>query len=272
MGQFNQRPFLISSQASTLFNGEKFCIFLDINNKSRLEGMFFECPSDHIYFPYFNSLAEKLERCPLNKVEEKLTQWLGEHESFFKTQFLNLPNFLLMRAFSEYTGADFNIESLAGDVSDKLICRCFGVFESQIRDYVLANESASVLDIADNLKATIGCGSCMDDVGEVLLRVKNQGSLASGESRLDSEFNSDGTRIMPMGLNPSDFVLKIDELKRMWIKEQELQRYQLEIVGIKGHNIFFNIEPQDNRDYILQTFKEYVESKLNLSLRFDFTV
>lgn len=56
------------------------------------------------------------------------------------------------------------------------------------------------------------------------------------------------------------------------MKEQELEKFSVEIMSISGHTLTFKVLPIENSKYILDTFHEYVESKLGITLRFDLLV
>ncbi len=273
MSEFNQRPFLISAKASAIVGERTYTVFLDINNKSRLEGFYFECPSDDELFEPFSDLANILERVPISSISSSVLRWKDERKNFFKEKIINLPEYLLEQALAEYEGTNYNYESLNAKSSDHLICRCFGVSEGQIFDLLQTEPKATLLTIADKLKATIGCGSCKADVSASLLKAKNVKLIQSDDLKaLDLKFDTDGNRIRPLGLTPSEFVLKVDELKKKWMKEQELEKFQIEIIGISGHALNFKVLPADNGRYILDTFSEYTQDKLGLTLRFDLLI
>ena len=273
MNQFNQRPFLISGKASAIVGPSSYNVFLDINNKSRLEGFYFECDLEDELFPHFNELAIALERVPLSKMSSVVLEWKEGRKKFFSSKIINIPEYLLDLALADYEGKNYSYESLSSNSSDKLICRCFGVSEKQIFDLVKETPSIDLLNIADKLKATIGCGSCKVDVSETLSKAKNIKLIEGDKLRsLDLKFDTEGARVRPMGLTPCEFVLKVDGLKTKWMKEQELDSYQIEILGISGHALSFSVQPSDNGRYILNTFSEYVEDKLGLVLRFDLLI
>ena len=273
MNEFNQRPFLISGKASAVVGLNTYNVFLDINNKSRLEGLYFECDQEDELFSHFNELAIALERMPLSKMSSVVLKWKRERADFFSSKIINLPEYLLDLALADYEGKNYSYESLSSNSTDKLICRCFGVSEKQIFDLVKKGASADLLKIADELKATIGCGTCKSDVNEALGKAKNVKLIEGDKLRsLDLKFDTEGARVRPMGVTPCEFVLKIDGLKSKWMKEQELDSYKIEILGISGHALSFSVEPSENGRYILNTFSEYVEDKLGLALRFDLLI
>ncbi|GEM_PF-4688929 len=273
MSEFNQKPFLISGMASTHVGEKVYTAYLDINNKSRLEGFYFECPKDDELFDLFEELAVELERVPLSKLSSVIDSWKEKHRDFFSTKLVNIPEYLFELALSEYEGRNHNYKNLSSKLSGKLICRCFGVSELQISELLKENPKADLLYVADHLKASIGCGSCKDDVVETISKVKNSLLIQEDKGKaLDLQFDTEGNRIRPLGLTPSEFVLKVDDLKKKWMKEQELNKYTIEVMSASGHAITFKVLPKENSEYILNTFHEYAESKLGITLRFDLLI
>ncbi|OUR99892.1 hypothetical protein A9Q84_02360 [Halobacteriovorax marinus] len=270
MSNFNQKPFLISSESAIEIGSQNYQVYLDINNRSRLEGFYFLCAKEDPWFVVFQSFALVLEGVRLEGIEQAVLSWKEGHKDILKKQFIMLPEFLLHLALDQYHGKNHDHESLSKFKSEQLICRCFGVYEQHIEEHVQSYPKATVLDIADELRATIGCGTCHSRVVEYLEKCLSKSIIENlEETDLAVEFDSDGKRIRPLGLTPSDFVLKIDQLKNKWIKDQELTRYKIEIESITGLEIDFSVEPQDNGQYIVDTLKEHIESKLNLILRFN---
>lgn len=269
MSKFNQKPFLISGYSKAEIGSNTYGLYLDINNKSRLEGMYFECSKEDPLFILFDDLANLLERRPISEISTIVSQWKSSHKDSFEDQFINLPEYLLEQAISDYSGTNQSLETLSSRNSGRLICRCFGVSESQIKEVINKSNEAGILDVADKLRATIGCGTCRKDVEQLILTTKNEKLSSISENSLNLKFDSNGERIRPMGLSPAEFVLKIDSLKSSWMREQELINYKIEIDSISGHTLYLKVTPNDNAQYILDTFKEYVEDKLKLTLCFN---
>jgi NifU-like protein len=261
---FNQKPFLISS-SSDLGN---FKVYLDINNKSRLEGMYFECPKDDYWFNHFESLAHELERVQLRDLPKVLELWKTTNKNTFKDFYVVPPVELLSNALDKYYGRELGHSNVSGYDSDELLCRCFGVYKSQIKELVEENENVDLKLASNELKVSIGCTTCSDSVVKAIdfFNSKKRPTL---KIDIEREFDEQGQRVRPLGLAPSEFVLKIDTLAKSWTKEQELKDTELEILSIKGHALKFKVKPNKNAQYILETFNEYANEKLGLVLRFD---
>lgn len=261
---FNQKPFLISAQS----NLANFSVYLDINNKSRLEGLYFKCPEESIWFSFFSSLAIELERVPLRDLEKVVELWKQVNHSQLKGYFLVPPLELLERALDQYYGNEVGHSEVSAQSSEELLCRCFGVYKSQVKELVENNENVDLKFVSNELRASVGCTSCSDSVISAIDFFKAQ-AHASSSVDLSLEFDEQGNRVRPLGLTPSEFVLKIDSLSKSWIKEQELKGVSLNISNIKGHTLGFKVTPSKNAKYILDTFCDYACEKLGLVLRFD---
>jgi len=55
-------------------------------------------------------------------------------------------------------------------MEDNIICNCMDVSEHEIVDAIKNKEAIDVQDIMDITGAGTGCGSCVDDIQEILDR------------------------------------------------------------------------------------------------------
>ncbi|RLD65696.1 MAG: (2Fe-2S)-binding protein [Bacteroidetes bacterium] len=55
-------------------------------------------------------------------------------------------------------------------MEDNIICNCMDVSEHEIVDAIKNKEAISVQDIMDITGAGTGCGSCVDDIDDILKR------------------------------------------------------------------------------------------------------
>lgn len=271
---FNQKPFLVSSKSSLLVGEVNYEVYLDINTQSRLEGLYFICPKESTWFPYFNSLALELERVMLRDIPKVVELWKSVNSHSLKTSLFNLPVSLLDNALATYNGSTLGHCDVSLNLSSNLVCRCFGVYSNQIEDFVRDNEKADLVAIASEFKASVGCGSCSSSVIEIINKAKSKKvlSLEIDSNKLDDEFDSNGNRVLPLGLNPSEFVLKIHSMLGIWKKEQELDKVTIEIVSIKGHTIDFKVGETKSAKYILDTFSDYIKDKLGIIICFNLTL
>ncbi len=59
------------------------------------------------------------------------------------------------------------------EVSDPLICRCFQVKESTIKNWIKLNPAATFEDLKDDLNAGSECGSCKNDIRQMMTPQKS---------------------------------------------------------------------------------------------------
>ena len=53
----------------------------------------------------------------------------------------------------------------------RVICNCFGITEPEIEDAIRAGNLATVEEVSTATNAGTGCGSCLDDIAEILQRL-----------------------------------------------------------------------------------------------------
>ena len=71
-------------------------------------------------------------------------------------------------AINNYRGIETPKQELEGEV----LCHCFGVTEDKIRQAIMENDLTTVEDITSYTKAGGGCGECLDDISELLEKVR----------------------------------------------------------------------------------------------------
>jgi len=59
-------------------------------------------------------------------------------------------------------------------MENNIICNCMDVSEHEIVDAIKNKEAVTVQDIMDITGAGTGCGSCVDDLDEILKRELNK--------------------------------------------------------------------------------------------------
>jgi NifU-like protein len=74
--------------------------------------------------------------------------------------------------------ANYRGEKLEQEEEDegKLVCSCFGITEGKIRRVALENQLHSVEDVTNYTKAGGGCGSCLDNIAEILEDLWGEGA------------------------------------------------------------------------------------------------
>ena len=75
----------------------------------------------------------------------------------------------LEAAFNNYYGKDTNNNK----ENDTLICKCFGVYESTIREVIKENNLTSVNEVTNYCKAGGGCGMCDKEIVHLISEERN---------------------------------------------------------------------------------------------------
>lgn len=75
----------------------------------------------------------------------------------------------LEAAFNQYDG----IDTASIDETDRIVCKCFGVTESVIRNVVRENNLTSVDEVTNYCKAGGGCGMCDKEIVKIISEERN---------------------------------------------------------------------------------------------------
>lgn len=229
---FNKKPNFFNHQFHYGLDGFYVNIYLDVDNKDKLLGLYFETDNEKIL-----SSFNKYSRLSKGKGLKDLTDNLVPDQGIDQIVFL-----LSLISFSQYLGKDLNIkESKGKNVCDTLVCFCFGVFKSDI-DEVISNEDISFERLKIKTKASLGCGRCKEDLSTAFYQNESIGSRSLFQK---------------IGKTPVQLVLEIDEFLR-------LKKYDLEIENFKGRKIYFkNFDEAkfpDLRDELLKEFNILISS------------
>ncbi len=76
----------------------------------------------------------------------------------------------LEAAIANYHGEKTATRQLEG----KVVCKCFGVTENQIRRAVIENKLSTVDEVTNYTKAGGGCGQCRDRIAEILDEIREE--------------------------------------------------------------------------------------------------
>lgn len=116
---------------------------------------------------------------------------------------------------------------------ENLICRCFGVTKEQIGQVLIGESDISLSKIRASTKASAGCGSCANEVKEILQEYCDQHALKNGGA------------LRPKGLTPIDFFLAINQFFTSWQSENQFIK-SLQFQGVDGYDIFASWSSKDD--------------------------
>lgn len=78
----------------------------------------------------------------------------------------------LAAAIAYYRNGGKPVENKAH--TGRLVCNCFGITETEIVDAIKSGNLTTVEQITEQTQAGSGCGSCLDDIEEILKRVTTE--------------------------------------------------------------------------------------------------
>lgn len=148
-------------------------VFLDIDSKDKIKNFSYVHEGMRGFIPYFSALSLIVQNLSLSEALEishdDFYDFFDEDEIFHELMesghvpLLQLPLIILRDAIAQYTGEENIIQPKAHE----LVCRCFGVYASDIKNIISKERSFELIDIIKHTQAGAGCGSCKGDVEEI---------------------------------------------------------------------------------------------------------
>ncbi len=86
----------------------------------------------------------------------------------------------LEAAIADYRG--LKVVQEEEDPDTHIVCHCFGVTNKQIEKVIKENHLHTVEDVTNYTKAGGGCGSCIDDIEEILEEVRKEQAAVAAEA------------------------------------------------------------------------------------------
>jgi NifU-like protein len=131
----------------------------------------------------------------------------------------------LQAAIADYRGE--TIEEADDDHEGRIVCHCFGVTDTKIRNVAKANNLKTAAEITNYCKAGGGCGVCLDDIQDILDGVWQEHSAAAEQA--DDAF---------AGLSIVQKVIKVQEVIDKEIKPiLEQDGGSIELFDVAGNVI-----------------------------------
>lgn len=246
-----EKPYLFSTSVSYLGpkkSGSKATLYIDINNKNKIEKLSFFLEEMDSWKAYFSILSEVAKNKTIEEARE--ISWedfsIKLDEELEEPPFIPFPMLLLNKAIDKYKGEKYN-KDLMGAKSGGLICRCFCVSEGQILEVLKSNPYSKVKDITDQTFASAGCTNCLEDLENLIASFH--------------ENEQENIKI------PSEVIGNIDGAILEWKVANGLENfYEISVKAITGVHIKIEITPENKKDDI----KNALEIYLNQSLDFPF--
>lgn len=175
----NERPAIFRYQESFEYRDSVLEFFLEVSKKEIVEGLYYQWKGKAYFLEELADYAKKVEGQKLTDAPLPSSSATWSYPFFFYRQMI-----------LQITGTELPLSILKGKDPYELVCRCSGIYESEIRDHIQDQLKAEVYDfnkvlrsLGDELLVAIGCGSCKMDVEKII------GEYIQGE-RYDSESRS----------------------------------------------------------------------------------
>lgn len=229
----------------TTLEGYDLNIFLNIDLKT-------EIINDFSYAGYLSSIYKyELEELKSNIINQSYKVALNLKRENLKNEvrltgnklpIAHLSLWLLHQAIFDYLG---NTSTFLEQ--NDLLCLCFGIGESELKKEILKRPDYSLKDLVIETTATSACGSCKKSIVLKMKNLREEYGLIFGLSHSQSRVDKDGNWIKIKGMYPGELLIKLDELKNIWMKREGiLDQFQIEIKNIEGHHLWLTIAPAEN--------------------------
>ncbi len=158
-------------------------LFLDIDLKNnKLNSFFYKTSTDNEWIIYLSLLSEMVKSKDLSEIMqmswESFYYYLSD-SSYFDDELAitfideydegllpleNVPLSILFKTLNKYLGWHKAIEVK----KEKLICRCFGVYENEVLSLIQETPNIKIIEITNYLNAGGGCTNCVSDLQEMI--------------------------------------------------------------------------------------------------------
>ncbi len=156
----NERPTIFRYQESFQYRGSTLELFLEVSKKEVIEGLYYQWEGESYFQKELSELAKNVEGLKLHEIPLPSESENWSYPFFFYRQFI-----------LQIKGEELPLSILKGKDPYELICRCSGVYESDIREHILAQLKNEIYEfdkvvksLGDELLVSIGCASCKHDM------------------------------------------------------------------------------------------------------------
>ncbi|MBT3586660.1 MAG: hypothetical protein HN509_17250 [Halobacteriovoraceae bacterium] len=204
-------------------------LYLDINQKEIIQGFYFETKQVD-WIPGLSKIAEICQGLSLEQSLLINPQMLGECSS--NQDVFPVPFLLFRDLLQDFKGQPPTHCQAVSEKPENLVCRCFGVYQREIRAALMAKEDAKIIDVTNLTRAGGGCTSCLEDIALILKELRYETGFGSSESF----FDENGKYRRYGEFTPAEFLIELDKGIKYWIVEQKREHY-IEICQLEGHQL-----------------------------------
>ncbi len=135
----------------------------------------------------------------------------------------------LQAAIANYRGETIEADE---DHEGRIVCRCFGVTDAKIRHIAKENSLTKAEDVTNYCKAGGACGSCLDDIQEILDGIWNK-------PHVEEEEEVTGFAALPLVQK----VIKVQQVIDNEIKPMlEQDGGSIELINVDGANVLVKLK------------------------------
>lgn len=167
---------------------------------------------------------------------------------------------LLHHAIEDYLGSTTLIDS-----KNDLLCLCFGIGKSDLKKEILKRPDYQLSTLIAETRATSACGNCREKILKSMDDIRHESGLIFGLQHSDSAIDKDGHWVKIKGMYPAELLVKLDELKNIWMKREGIEDlFKIEIEKISGHHLWLSVSPSDDVDRnekILSALSDFLKSE-----------
>lgn len=224
MGQanfsFEKKPDFIDSQFEYKKTYE-LSLYLQLLNPQTIAGLYFQASHNFQHRDFLNSLAEKLTMEKIDQMEEMIKKASRDYD--FMGESFPVVLMGLKYIVDDVLGRNSH-QDIDWDVSNKLVCRCFGVSENQILEKITTSATDSLRFVTDETMAGGGCGSCHKDIHLLINQSSaNVDKLLSSKGLTEVEF----IKILHQLMNEEHIQLDVQKVvgTHIWLKTHLINPY-----------------------------------------------
>lgn len=231
-------PNKVMDDASVSLTFEAHTLYLRFDSKDMILRATYEGPTS----PWLTALCALLKDKSLNEAlhfnwknfedafKDDQTFWDFRQET--QNDFFCKPLELLKATLDVFRGKEYLYEE-----ASPLICRCFGIRESDVLEHLQKNETPTLESLSGETKAGMGCRSCVPQLNRWLVLHESQKRSHHYKDR-------------PM----ADWLLDIDYMLSCFPESQE---WKMELQSFKGKQVLISFDKE-----VAQREEEAIAKKL----------
>lgn len=173
----------------------------------------------------------------------------------------SLSLWLMHQAIEDYLGTTSTLSE-----QNDLLCLCYGIGVKEIKKQILTRSDYDLPQLVAETFATSACGSCRIPIQKVMTQIRQEHGLIKGMDHSQTRLDKAGHWIKIKDLYPADLLIKLDELKKIWMKREGIEdQFKIEIEKIEGHHLWLRVSPENDPERslkVLAALSDYWRSEI----------